>query len=76
MKLNAIEMKGFASYRDYNSFIIPQGITGIVGSLENIEGRSNGCIIGDSIINVNRGKIGRKYKIKEMYFAFRGENLF
>ena len=73
MKLNAIEMKGFASYRDYNSFIIPQGITGIVGSLENIEGRSNGCIIGDSIINVNRGKIGRKYKIKEMYFAFRGE---
>lgn len=42
MKLNLIEMKGFASYKNYNSFLIPQGITGIVGSVENIGGKSNG----------------------------------
>ena len=73
MKLNLIEFKGYTSYKDYNSFTVPQGITGIVGSIGDIDGKSNGCIVGDSIINVNRGKLGKKYIIKEMYLAFRGE---
>lgn len=42
MKLNLIEFKGYTSYKDYNSFTVPQGITGIVGSIGDIDGKSNG----------------------------------
>jgi len=41
MKLNSLEIKGFSSYRDQASVAIPFGITGIVGTIEDIEGRSN-----------------------------------
>ena len=41
MKLNSLEVKGFASYRDKVSASIPYGLTGIVGRLEGAEDRSN-----------------------------------
>jgi DNA repair exonuclease SbcCD ATPase subunit len=41
MRLNTLEIKGFSSYKDYAKVNIPLGITGIVGNIEDIEGRSN-----------------------------------
>lgn len=41
MRLNTLEIKGFSSYKDHAKVTIPLGITGIVGSIEDIEGRSN-----------------------------------
>ena len=43
MKLNSAEIKGFASFKEYVQINIPLGITGISGSIEAIEGRSNGA---------------------------------
>ena len=42
MRIESIEMQGFGSYRSYNTCAVPNGITGIVGQLEEIPGRSNG----------------------------------
>jgi DNA repair exonuclease SbcCD ATPase subunit len=70
MKINSIELQGFASYKDYNKALIPMGITGILGNIEGIEGGSNGCLAGDSIINTNRATLGKKYTIKHMYESY------
>jgi len=52
MKLNTIEMKGFCSYKDYNFFNIPMGVTGIVGSINNEDGKSNGSGKSASIMSL------------------------
>ena len=76
MLLRKIEGRGFASFRDHFSVEIPTGITGIIGSIEDdlgnvIENKSNGCVTGDSIININRCTLGRKYRIDHAYRAFK-----
>ena len=42
MRLNTLEIKGFSSFKEHTKVIIPLGITGITGSVEGAEGRSNG----------------------------------
>lgn len=42
MRLNSAEIKGFASFKDHVKVNIPSGITGVAGSIEGIEGKSNG----------------------------------
>ena len=70
MQINTIEIKGFASYKDYTLIKIPMGVTGIVGTIDDIDGKSNGCLTGDTVINFNRCTLGRKYDLKHAYESY------
>ena len=42
MRLNTIELLGFGPYKDYVKVNIPMGLTGILATINGIEGKSNG----------------------------------
>jgi DNA repair exonuclease SbcCD ATPase subunit len=66
LKLKSLHLKNIASHKDTFYEFTKEDVYLLLGR--------NGCLSGDTVININRASLGTKRTIKHMYEVYRGLN--